>query len=104
MDQIISVFRPCTDSIPEVDIVHSRKFGWTLVTNRGLGEPPVFINSRRALLVVLADLCFDVAGGETARETAASARQMMAPYLAQLPPDCTEVADTALGLLAKLDD
>lgn len=104
MDQIISVFRPCIDSIPEVDIVHSRKFGWTLVTKRDCGEVPGFIPGRQELMVVLSELCFDVADGETAREAAASARQMMAPYLAQLPKDCTEVADTALGLLAKLDD
>lgn len=104
MDKIVKAFQPHIDAAETWDIIHSKKFGWVMVIKLDRGEVPVFLQDRHNLMIVLAETFFDIVPGGTAKGMATSARQMMAPYLAQLPQDCTATADVTLGLLAKLDD
>lgn len=103
MDKIIATFQPHIDGAALFDIVRSKKFGWVMVPAQACKETPIFIADRQQLMAVLTETFLDLATGGTAQEIADDIRRMMRPYLAQLPPDCADIADSTLRGFVTLD-
>ena len=103
MDKIIDTFRPFIDSLPHVDYLHSRKFGWVYVRQTPEREEPQFLQTAENLLCALVGDFFDQAEGRSAREAADNALEAMQPFLQQLSPAIAEYARAAMEVYAKAD-
>ena len=103
MDKIIDTFRPFIDSLPHVDYLFSKKFGWVYVRQTPEYEAPQFLQTAENLICTLAGDFFDQAEGRTAREATDNALESMQPYLLQLPPAMAEYARIAMEIYAKAD-
>lgn len=82
MDKIISVFQGYIDEAPHFDILYSKKFGYIYVDPAPSAEPAAFLDTPERLIRYLVGGILDVVDGD---DIVAATRELMAPYMAQLP-------------------
>lgn len=106
MEHIMSVFQPFADALTNVDYLWSDKWDMWVWIRRGPGgeEEIRLMGTPKSLLCSLVGDFFDQAEGKTASEAVEAALEALHPYLAQLPPDQAEYAETALRVYVKLDE
>lgn len=104
MHSIMTVFQPYIDTLDHVDYLWSTKWSaWVCIRRTPEAEEPRVLECPEALLCSLVGDFFDQAEGHTASEAVRAALEALRPYLAQLPPNQAEYAETALRVYVKLD-
>ena len=104
MQNIIRVFKPWLDAHPEVSIFHTQDSGLVCVSHMG-EEPIVRTNvDRSTLLTLLAAWFFDETEDLTWAGAAEQTIKGISPYLAQLPPEDTDIALSTIRLLLRFDE
>lgn len=106
MKRIMSVFRPFTDALTNVDYLWSDKWDMWVWIRRGPGgeEEIRLMGTPKSLLCSLVGDFVGQAEGKTASEVVGAALEALRPYLAQLPPNQAEYAEIVLRVYVKLDE